>query len=95
MQRGLTKAGVFLSIAVGMLITAQALADDLPNDAVKRIHIMEDIHIMKDIKPNLPDAQSRRKPADWPELARWEYALGLFVVSFVGGLLYGRFGGSS
>ncbi len=42
MQRGLRWAGLCLSVAVGVVITTQALADDLPSDAAKRIKEFED-----------------------------------------------------
>jgi hypothetical protein len=33
-----------------------------------------------------------RKPAELPSWLRWEYAPALFVVSLIGGLLWGRYG---
>jgi choice-of-anchor C domain-containing protein len=41
MQRRLMWAGVFLSIAIGVVIATHALADDLPSDAAKRIKQFE------------------------------------------------------
>jgi choice-of-anchor C domain-containing protein len=41
MQRGLMWAGVFVSIALGVVIATQALAEDLPSEAAKRIEQFE------------------------------------------------------
>jgi choice-of-anchor C domain-containing protein len=52
MQRGLTWVGVLLSVAVGVVLAPQALADDLPGDAVQRIKEFE------------AEAEAIRKKAD-------------------------------
>jgi hypothetical protein len=57
MQRRLKRAGVILSVVVGVVITTQALADDLPSDAVKRIKKFEaeaEAIRKKAIKPVFP-----------------------------------------
>src|SRR5262245_58544965 len=41
MRRGLIWAGLFVSIAIAVVIETKALADDLPSDAVKRIKQFE------------------------------------------------------
>jgi hypothetical protein len=35
--------------------------------------------------------ESPSKPAEWPDWAGWQSALGLFAACVVGGFLYGRF----